>query len=203
MAAVGLHRVTTAAWIDGGQVLDMRHPDNRENFVPLIPGSLFINNKINFRKSDKYALLIENARSVKDIRIKEKIKSDHAGNYEDELCDFDLSNNRLDRNPRGLCPFYSIGGVYFAKLLNQFLAGNWRSFAGNWRSFAGQNYFDSNGLFLSVLWSGPLLVIAILILISDWPFFYVNTLFSLCYLIVRWKRAELRHRARTAHSKEE
>ncbi|GER25947.1 transmembrane protein 18 [Striga asiatica] len=161
MAAVGLHRATMAAWIDGGQVLDMRHPDNRENFVPLIPGSLFINNKINFRKSDKYALLIENARSVKDIRIKEKIKSDHAGNYEDELCDFDLSNNRLDRNPRG------------------FLAGNWRSFAGNWRSFAGQNYFDSNGLFLSVLWSGPLLV------------------------IVLWKRAELRHRARTAHSKEE
>ncbi|XP_057471230.1 uncharacterized protein LOC130760060 isoform X2 [Actinidia eriantha] len=53
---------------------------------------------------------------------------------------------------------------------------------------AWQNYFDPRGLFLSVLWSGPLLVIAILIL--------VNTLFSLCHLIVRWKRAELRHRAR-------
>ncbi|GER30785.1 transmembrane protein 18 [Striga asiatica] len=88
-----------------------------------------------------------------------------------------------------MCLFLlALGGVYLAELLNQFLAGNWRS-------FAGQNYFDSNGLFLSILWSGPLLVIAILIL--------VNTLFSLCYLIVRWKRAELRHRARTAHSKEE
>ncbi|GER47991.1 F-box and associated interaction domains-containing protein, partial [Striga asiatica] len=108
MAAVSLHRATTAAWIDGGQakmrvavysiVHQQKWPELR---TPYFPGSLFINNKINFRKSDKYALLIENARSVKDIRIKEKIKSDHAGNYEDELCDFDLSNNRLDRNPRG------------------------------------------------------------------------------------------------------
>ncbi|XLT47264.1 hypothetical protein HN873_039868 [Arachis hypogaea] len=32
---------------------------------------------------------------------------------------------------------------------------------------------------MSVLWLGPLLVIAMIILI--------NTLFSLCYLIVRWK----------------
>ncbi|KAK3037071.1 hypothetical protein RJ639_031788 [Escallonia herrerae] len=74
-----------------------------------------------------------------------------------------------------------MGGVYLAERLNSFL-GN------NWKSFAGQNYFDQHGLFLSVLWSGPLLVIAIIIL--------VNTLFSLCQLIVRWKKAELRHRAR-------
>jgi hypothetical protein len=26
----------------------------------------------------------------------------------------------------------------------------------------------------------------------------INTLFSLCFMIVRWKRAELRHRARLA-----
>ncbi|KAF9661647.1 hypothetical protein SADUNF_Sadunf19G0090500 [Salix dunnii] len=29
----------------------------------------------------------------------------------------------------------------------------------------------------------------------DWK---INSLFSLCYMIVRWKRAELRHRARLA-----
>ncbi|KAL0369202.1 UNVERIFIED_CONTAM: Transmembrane protein 18, partial [Sesamum calycinum] len=80
------------------------------------------------------------------------------------------------------------GGVYLAERLNNYLAGNWKS-------FAGQNYFDRNGLFLSVLWSGPLLVIAIIIL--------VNTLFSLCHLIVRWKKAELRHRARVVQKKEE
>ncbi|KAJ0235586.1 Transmembrane protein 18 [Hirschfeldia incana] len=82
----------------------------------------------------------------------------------------------------------ALGGVYFAESLNRVLRKNWRS-------FSTQNYFDPHGAFLSVLWSGPLLVIAIIILI--------NTLFSLCYLIVKWKRAELRHRARLARSKQE
>ncbi|CAK9155506.1 unnamed protein product [Ilex paraguariensis] len=79
-------------------------------------------------------------------------------------------------------------GVYLAERLNGFLGDNWKS-------FAGQNYFDPHGLFLSVLWSGPLLVMAIIIL--------VNTLFALCQLIVRWKRAELRQRAREARNKQE
>uniref|UniRef100_A0A2N9I2C7 Uncharacterized protein n=1 Tax=Fagus sylvatica TaxID=28930 RepID=A0A2N9I2C7_FAGSY len=83
--------------------------------------------------------------------------------------------------------FY-VAGVYFAENLNRFLGENWKS-------FAGQNYFDQNGVFLSAVWSGPLLVIAIIIL--------VNTLFSLCNLIVRWKKAELRHRARLARNKQE
>ncbi|KAK7271023.1 hypothetical protein RJT34_26603 [Clitoria ternatea] len=82
----------------------------------------------------------------------------------------------------------TLAGVYFAESLN-------RSLGKNWKSFAGQNYFDPNGLFMSVLWSGPLLVISMIILI--------NTLFSLCYLIVRWKRAELRHRARAASRKQD
>lgn len=79
-------------------------------------------------------------------------------------------------------------GVYFAESLNKFLGDNWKK-------FASQNYFDQSGLFLSVLWSGPLLSIAIIILI--------NTLFSMCYLIVKWKKAELRHRARLARNKED
>ncbi|KAG2320463.1 hypothetical protein Bca52824_013676 [Brassica carinata] len=82
----------------------------------------------------------------------------------------------------------ALGGVYFAESLNRVLRRNWKS-------FSTQNYFDPHGAFLSVLWSGPLLVIAVIILI--------NTLFSLCYLIVKWKRAELRHRARLARSKQE
>nr|VDD03369.1 unnamed protein product [Brassica rapa] len=81
-----------------------------------------------------------------------------------------------------------VGGVYFAESLNRLLRKNWKS-------FSTQNYFDPHGVFLSVLWSGPLLVIAMIILI--------NTLFSLCYLIVKWKRAELRHRARLARTKQE
>ncbi|XAR62650.1 hypothetical protein NMG60_11017491 [Bertholletia excelsa] len=88
-----------------------------------------------------------------------------------------------------MCLFLlALAGVYLAETLNSFLRDNWKS-------FASQNYFDPHGLFLSVLWSGPLLVIAIIIL--------VNTLFSLCHLIVKWKRAELRHRARLSQKKEE
>ncbi|XP_073052722.1 uncharacterized protein [Primulina eburnea] len=88
-----------------------------------------------------------------------------------------------------MCLFLlALGGVYLAERLNRILAGNWKS-------FAGQNYFDSHGLFLTVVWSGPLLVMAVLIL--------VNTLFSMCHLMVRWKRAELRHRARAASNKED
>lgn len=52
-----------------------------------------------------------------------------------------------------------VGGVYFAETLNKILARNWRS-------FATQNYFDPYGIFLSALWSGPLLFIAIIILVS-------------------------------------
>lgn len=55
--------------------------------------------------------------------------------------------------------FGAVAGVYFAENFNRLLSENWKS-------FAGQNYFDPSGVFLSALWSGPLLVIAILILVS-------------------------------------
>ncbi|KAL4560559.1 hypothetical protein LXL04_032712 [Taraxacum kok-saghyz] len=82
----------------------------------------------------------------------------------------------------------SLGGVYLAERLNSVLSDNWKS-------FAGQNYFDRHGVFLSVLWSGPLLVFSMIIL--------VNTLFSLCNLMVKWKRAELRHRAKLSTTKQD
>lgn len=88
-----------------------------------------------------------------------------------------------------MCLFLlALSGVYLAETINKFLGSNWKK-------FAGQNYFDPRGLFLSVLWSGPLLLIAIIILL--------NTLFSLCRLLIKWKRAELRHRARLARNKQD
>ncbi|KAJ8643019.1 hypothetical protein MRB53_004767 [Persea americana] len=88
-----------------------------------------------------------------------------------------------------MCLFLmALTGVYLAERINTVLANNWKN-------FAGQNYFDPHGIFLSVLWSGPLLLISIMILI--------NTLFSLCQLIVKWKRAELRHKARLSRSKQD
>ncbi|XP_077246970.1 uncharacterized protein LOC143886747 isoform X2 [Tasmannia lanceolata] len=86
--------------------------------------------------------------------------------------------------------------LFLMALTCVYLAQNINSFLGkNWKSFAGQNYFDPHGIFLSTVWSGPLLVIAIIIL--------VNTLISLCHLIIRWKRAELRHRARLSRGKQD
>lgn len=56
---------------------------------------------------------------------------------------------------------FVVGGVYLAERLNKLLGENWGT-------FATQNYFDSHGIFLSTLWSGPLLVIAIIILVLTW-----------------------------------
>uniref|UniRef100_A0A1D1XH68 Transmembrane protein 18 n=1 Tax=Anthurium amnicola TaxID=1678845 RepID=A0A1D1XH68_9ARAE len=81
----------------------------------------------------------------------------------------------------------AFSGVFLAERINRFLAENWKS-------FAGQNYFDPHGLFISVLWSGPLLISILIV---------VNTLFTLVKLIIRWKRAELRHRARLARGKQD
>jgi len=36
----------------------------------------------------------------------------------------------------------------------------------NWRSIASQNYFDKHGLFISLFWSGPLMVVALVGLVS-------------------------------------
>ncbi|CAL9775877.1 unnamed protein product [Musa acuminata subsp. burmannicoides] len=82
----------------------------------------------------------------------------------------------------------AFSGVYLAERVNSFLGRNWKS-------FSSQNYFDPHGLFLSVLWSGPLLIIMIIIV--------VNTLFTLCHLMVKWKKAQLRHDARVSRGKQE
>ncbi|KAF0899586.1 hypothetical protein E2562_020778 [Oryza meyeriana var. granulata] len=82
----------------------------------------------------------------------------------------------------------TFSGVFLAERINTFLGQHWKS-------FSSQNYFDPQGLFISVVWSGPLLLITILIL--------VNTLVTLCLLMVRWKRAELRHRARQVRNKQD
>ncbi|KAG0452374.1 hypothetical protein HPP92_024769 [Vanilla planifolia] len=82
----------------------------------------------------------------------------------------------------------AFSGVFLAERINGFLGKHWKS-------FARQNYFDRNGLFISVLWSGPLLLLSIIIIVS--------TLVSLCKLIVQWKRAELRHRARLSRGKQD
>ncbi|KAF8719668.1 hypothetical protein HU200_024412 [Digitaria exilis] len=118
-------------------------------------------------------------------------------------------------------------GVYMAEKINRYLGEHWKS-------FAGQNYFDRPGVFISVVWSGPLIFISIVSVVSKnmlalmlsfcllcrnaylqfslWCLydyvstllpFQVSTLIALCRLMVKWKRAELRHRARLARDKQE
>ena len=48
----------------------------------------------------------------------------------------------------------AVASVYCAEYINDF-AGR------HWEDFAGQNYFDKNGVFVSVMFSAPLLVVAV------------------------------------------
>ena len=68
-----------------------------------------------------------------------------------------------------------VAGVYLAERINRVMGDCWRS-------FASQNYFDPHGLFLSVVWSGPLLIIATIILVGVCCSYPFNLLaFSICF----------------------
>lgn len=56
----------------------------------------------------------------------------------------------------------------------------------NWKKFSTQDYFDEKGLFISVVMSGPLLCILIVVL--------VNFLFIMTGVMVKVKRAELKQK---------
>ncbi|WVZ98677.1 hypothetical protein U9M48_044083 [Paspalum notatum var. saurae] len=82
--------------------------------------------------------------------------------------------------------FLAYSGVYLAEKMNKYLEEHWKS-------FASRNYFDRSGVFISVVWSGPLIFISVVSVVCS--------LIALCQLMVKWKRAELRHRARLARDK--
>ncbi|TMW45162.1 hypothetical protein DOY81_009764 [Sarcophaga bullata] len=54
----------------------------------------------------------------------------------------------------------SVSAVYFSESINEYAALNWRS-------FSKQQYFDSNGLFISTVFSIPILLNCML-LIGAW-----------------------------------
>ena len=58
----------------------------------------------------------------------------------------------------------------------------------HWKKFAGQDYFDQKGFFASVMWSGPLLIILIVVI--------VNMLFQMFHLMVKVKRAEFKRKGK-------
>ncbi|XP_017068741.1 transmembrane protein 18 [Drosophila eugracilis] len=71
--------------------------------------------------------------------------------------------------------------VYFTESINEFAAQNWSS-------FSKQQYFDSNGLFISTVFSIPILLNCML-LIGTW-------LYNSTQLMVTLKTAQLKERVR-------
>ncbi|KAJ7524014.1 hypothetical protein O6H91_18G073100 [Diphasiastrum complanatum] len=69
--------------------------------------------------------------------------------------------SRKDNNLQMGIFFFGFVGIYFAERLNVLLARSWNR-------FARHPYFDQSGVFLSTVWSGPLLLISIVILVSFW-----------------------------------
>ncbi|KAH8253592.1 hypothetical protein KR032_006164 [Drosophila birchii] len=78
--------------------------------------------------------------------------------------------------------------VYFTESINEYAAQNWRS-------FSKQQYFDSNGLFISTVFSIPILLNCML-LIGTW-------LYNSTQLMVSLKTAQLRERSRQRRQNQE
>mmetsp|Transcript_3659 Transcript_3659/g.13140 ORF Transcript_3659/g.13140 Transcript_3659/m.13140 type:complete len:174 (+) Transcript_3659:385-906(+) len=76
---------------------------------------------------------------------------------------------------------YLMACVYFAEWLNT-MAGK------HWEKFSRQMYFDPSGFFISVLWSLPMLLMMLVVL--------VNFLRLLSSMLIQMKRAELKYRAK-------
>lgn len=74
-----------------------------------------------------------------------------------------------------------LGSVYCAEWINTY-AGQ------HWQSFAGQNYFDKRGVFVSVMYSGNLLMVALFVLL-----YALRTASS---LLIKVKRKEIRANAK-------
>ena len=66
--------------------------------------------------------------------------------------------------------------IYFAESFNSYGAKNWQA-------FSTQNYFDKNGVFASVIFSSPLLILGVGIML--------NALYETSQMLVTVKRLEL------------
>lgn len=80
-----------------------------------------------------------------------------------------------------------LGLVYCAEWINTLAREHWQS-------FAGQDYFDKRGVFVSVMFSANLLIVALFVLI--------NALRTASSLLVKVKRKEIRANARAKKAQE-
>ncbi|KAL0119747.1 hypothetical protein PUN28_007884 [Cardiocondyla obscurior] len=77
--------------------------------------------------------------------------------------------------------------VYFSESINEVAATNWMV-------FSRQQYFDSQGLFMSIVFSVPILINC-MILVASW-------LYQSSQLMMSLKRAQLRQQAKNRQSDE-
>ena len=87
-----------------------------------------------------------------------------------------VAMTRHRQNIQSLLLVLLCASVYFAETLNKYGAENWAS-------FSTQNYFDKNGIFVSVVFSAPLLLTG--------TFMMLYTLYSSAHMLVSVKRLEL------------
>lgn len=52
-----------------------------------------------------------------------------------------------------------LGGTRLSEIINTYLRHRWQE-------FSTQNYFDEHGIFMGVMWSGPLLILGFTMLVS-------------------------------------
>ncbi|KAK3284191.1 hypothetical protein CYMTET_8148 [Cymbomonas tetramitiformis] len=83
--------------------------------------------------------------------------------------------------------FLLLSLIYLSEPLNSFLSTHWQY-------FSSQAYFDRNGLFISAVFSGPLIIQLFIIL--------VNSLILMTCLMVKVKRAQIRSKAKESKSSE-
>lgn len=87
---------------------------------------------------------------------------------------FCVSTPDSDRNSTNLNYSYALADirniavsvVYFSESINEYAAQNWKT-------FSKQQYFDGNGLFISTVFSIPILLNCMLLIVS-WANVYVS-----------------------------
>ena len=102
--------------------------------------------------------------------------------------------------PPGVCttPTITVAAVYMAERLNSLLAHRWES-------FATQPYFDKQGIFISAVYSAPLLLLMFVILVrcmllrsmsASTPSTQINYLLATIDMLIKMKRKQIRYEIR-------
>jgi hypothetical protein len=60
-----------------------------------------------------------------------------------------------------------VGLCYFAEKINEIAARNWKA-------FAKEQYFDSNGLFISIIWCAPIIINTCFIVVRNIMIFLIR-----------------------------